>query len=90
MFFTLSLGFGAMISFASYNPVKNNCIRDAYSVVLVNCGTSIFAGMVVFSILGHRQFILEQDIDEVSMMFAELKLKCTVKAVKYFCQKIHL
>ncbi|XP_065058071.1 sodium-dependent neutral amino acid transporter B(0)AT3-like isoform X2 [Rhopilema esculentum] len=54
MFFTLSLGFGALIAFASYMPRKNNCIRDAYTVVLINCGTSIFAGIVVFSILGYR------------------------------------
>ncbi|XP_065668534.1 sodium- and chloride-dependent transporter XTRP3 isoform X2 [Hydra vulgaris] len=57
MFFTLSLGFGALVSFASYMPIKNNCVRDAYVVVLINCGTSVFAGIVVFSILGHREFI---------------------------------
>lgn len=55
MFFTLSLGFGALVAFASYNPVKNNCVRDAYTVVFINCGTSIFAGVVVFSILGYRE-----------------------------------
>jgi len=56
MFFTLSLGFGALIAFASYMPERNNCVRDAYTVVLINCGTSLFAGIVVFSILGHREF----------------------------------
>lgn len=57
MFFTLSLGFGALVSFASYMPIRNNCVRDAYTVVFINCGTSIFAGIVVFSILGHRQHV---------------------------------
>ncbi len=55
MFFTLSLGFGALIAFASYMPRKNNCMIDAYTVVFINCGTSLFAGIVVFSILGHRE-----------------------------------
>eukprot|EP00794_Sanderia_malayensis_P007057 gene7057-7849_t len=65
MFFTLSLGFGALIAFASYMPRKNNCIRDAYTVVLINCGTSIFAGVVVFSILGHRQLKTGTDATKV-------------------------
>ena len=55
MFFTLSLGFGALSSFASFMPYKNQCMRDAYTVVFVNCGTSLFAGIVVFSILGYRE-----------------------------------
>jgi len=63
MFFTLSLGFGALISFASYMPVKNNCVRDAFTVVLINCGTSIFAGIVVFAILGNREYVLGKSVD---------------------------
>ena len=65
MFFTLSLGFGALISFASYMPIKNNCVRDAYTVVFINCGTSIFAAIVVFSILGHREHVLGEPASEV-------------------------
>ncbi|XP_066910380.1 inactive sodium-dependent neutral amino acid transporter B(0)AT3-like [Clytia hemisphaerica] len=55
MFFTLSIGFGALLAFASYMPTKNNCMKDAYTVVSINCFTSILAGIVVFSILGHRE-----------------------------------
>nr|QBP15011.1 solute carrier family 6 [Cyanea capillata] len=65
MFFTLSLGFGALIAFASYMPEKNNCTRDAYTVVLINCGTSLFAGIVVFSILGYRE--LKTGIDATKL-----------------------
>lgn len=57
MFFTLSLGFGALIAFASYMPLKNQVMRDAYTVVFINCGTSLFAGIVVFSILGYREHV---------------------------------
>ena len=55
MFFTLSLAFGALTAFASYMPYHNQCIHDGYAVVIINCGTSIFAGVVVFSILGYRE-----------------------------------
>jgi len=65
MFYTLSLGFGALIAFASYMPRKNNCVRDAYTVVLINCFTSLFAGIVVFSILGHRQLKTGIPVEEV-------------------------
>ena len=71
MFFTLSLGFGALISFASYMPMKNNCVRDAYTVVLINCGTSIFAGIVVFSILGHRQHVTGIPVTEVRFFISD-------------------
>lgn len=66
MFFTLSLGFGALIAFASYMPYHNQVMRDAYTVVFVNCGTSLFAGIVVFSILGYRQLKTGIPADEVS------------------------
>lgn len=56
IFYSLSIGFGALIAFASYMPRKNNCVRDAVTVVLINCGTSFFAGIVTFSFLGYRQY----------------------------------
>lgn len=72
MFFTLGLGFGALVAFASYNPVKNNCVRDAYTVVFINCGTSIFAGVVVFSILGYRELKTGLKATEVRIKVAPI------------------
>ena len=54
IFFTLSLGFGGLIAYASYNPINENTMKDSLIITFTNCGTSIFAGIAVFSILGFR------------------------------------
>ncbi|XP_031298541.2 inactive sodium-dependent neutral amino acid transporter B(0)AT3 isoform X1 [Camelus dromedarius] len=54
IFFSLSLAFGGHIAFASYNPPRNNCERDAVAIALVNSMTSLYASIAVFSILGFK------------------------------------
>ncbi|KAF0303870.1 Sodium-dependent neutral amino acid transporter B(0)AT3 [Amphibalanus amphitrite] len=54
IFYSLGLGFGSLIAYASYNPPKNNCRKDALIVSITNCSTSVFASIVVFSVLGFK------------------------------------
>uniref|UniRef100_UPI00398F1AC3 sodium-dependent neutral amino acid transporter B(0)AT3-like n=1 Tax=Pristiophorus japonicus TaxID=55135 RepID=UPI00398F1AC3 len=54
IFFSLSLGFGGLIAFSSYNSPKNDCEVDAVTVAAINSVTSIFASIPIFSILGFR------------------------------------
>jgi len=52
IFFTLSLGFGIMIAYASYLPEKTNITKNAILTGIINSGYSLFAGFAVFSVLG--------------------------------------
>uniref|UniRef100_A0A4W4GC77 Transporter n=1 Tax=Electrophorus electricus TaxID=8005 RepID=A0A4W4GC77_ELEEL len=54
IFFSLSLAFGGLIAFASYNPRKNNCERDALLVGCINSATSLYASIPIFAILGFK------------------------------------
>ena len=50
--FSLSVGFGGQLVLASYNNFKNNTLRDSLLIGLCNSLTSLYAGIVVFLILG--------------------------------------
>jgi len=53
IFFSLSVGYGGQLALSSYNQFNNNCHRDAFIVGICNSLTSVFAGIVVFAILGN-------------------------------------
>ncbi|XP_031574792.1 sodium- and chloride-dependent GABA transporter 1-like [Actinia tenebrosa] len=66
IYWSLGVGFGTLITFGSYNKFNNNCHKDALIISSVNCGTSFFAGFVVFSVLGFMAHILETTVEKVA------------------------
>jgi solute carrier family 6 amino acid/orphan transporter-like 15/16/17/18/20 len=58
IFYSLGLAFGGLIAYASYNPPKNNCRRDALIVSVTNCSTSLFASIIIFAVLGFKANLL--------------------------------
>jgi len=65
IFFTLSLGFGIMIAYASYLPKKTEIVRDSLIISGVNCLFSLFAGFGVFAVLGYMATTTGQPVDKV-------------------------
>ena len=64
IFFTLSLGFGIMITYASYLPEQTDIGQNAFITCFVNCLYSFVAGFAVFGIVGfmaHSQGVPFED-----------------------------
>uniref|UniRef100_H2YMH9 Transporter n=1 Tax=Ciona savignyi TaxID=51511 RepID=H2YMH9_CIOSA len=52
IFFSIGLGQGTYIAFASYTTTHNNCVFDTLFVATVNSLTSLFVALIVFGVLG--------------------------------------
>jgi len=65
VFFSLSLGFGILIAYASYLPRKSDINNNAFITSLADCGISYFAGFAVFSVLGYLSTITGMGVDSV-------------------------
>jgi len=52
IFFSLGIGWGSIVAFGSYSDRTADFVGHVTKVALINCGTSIFGGFVVFMILG--------------------------------------
>lgn len=79
IFFSLGLGFGSLIAFASYNEYNNNFERQAIIVSLINSGTSVFASIVTFSIYGFKATVnyencLERCVFTLHCVFKHMRL----------------
>uniref|UniRef100_A0A914NDK7 Transporter n=1 Tax=Meloidogyne incognita TaxID=6306 RepID=A0A914NDK7_MELIC len=63
--YSLSVGFGGILSLSSYNPRTHNCYRDAFIITMADGFMSIFGGTAVFSVLGFMSKQLNAKIQTV-------------------------
>lgn len=65
VFFSLSIGFGIMIAYASYLPRKSNLVRNAYITGFADSLYSLTAGLAVFSVLGYLSHVKNVPVSKV-------------------------
>jgi len=66
VFFSLGIGWGTHVTFASYNHKNHNFLYDVYWVPIINAFTSFFAGFSVFGTLGYLSHVNKIPISELA------------------------
>ncbi|GFO21963.1 hypothetical protein PoB_004846800 [Plakobranchus ocellatus] len=66
MFFSLSVSFGGIIMYGSYNRFRNQVYYDALFISIMDLVTSVIAGFVVFTTLGGMAKTIGSTVDQVA------------------------
>jgi len=64
--FSLSLGWGGILTLASYKTFHANVIRDSIMIVCITCFTAIFCGFVIFAVLGVMAEAMDVEVHAVA------------------------
>eukprot|EP00121_Abeoforma_whisleri_P001743 Awhi_evm1s1554 len=67
IFFSLSLAFGVMQAYGSFNEPNSNVVQNAFIIAISNCMFSFLTGFVVFSIIGHLTYIQGIPFDSLAV-----------------------
>ncbi|XP_055535859.1 sodium-dependent nutrient amino acid transporter 1-like isoform X2 [Wyeomyia smithii] len=59
MFFSLTVCFGNVIMYSSFNRFTNNVYRDVTIVTILDTCTSMLSGLIVFGVIGHLAYVAD-------------------------------
>lgn len=66
VFFSLSVAFAIMISYASFLPKDEDVVNTAFLTACCNHGYEIFAGIGIFSIIGYMAYVQGVAVEDVA------------------------
>ena len=72
VFFSLSVGFGVMIAYASFLPPKSDLVNNAMIIALSDAATAYVGGFAVFSVLGYYAGLQGVEVAKVMKSGPEL------------------
>ncbi|TRY75466.1 hypothetical protein TCAL_13114, partial [Tigriopus californicus] len=57
VFFSYCVAIGGLVALGSYNEYHTDYVRDCTIIAIINSSTSLFGGLVIFSVLGYMSFV---------------------------------
>jgi len=66
VFFSLTLGFGVTIAYASYKNPDDDIVKDTWITAIANSAISLLAGLTVFGVLGYLAAQTETPVAELA------------------------
>ena len=84
VFFSLSVGWGILIAYASYMSKKADVVNNALITSFANCGFSFLAGFAVFSTVGYLGVALNMPVGDIKATSFDLAFTTYPTAIENF------
>lgn len=65
-FLTISVAFAIMLTYASYKAPDEDIAKDAWTTAVMDTAISLFAGFVVFAVLGYMAWTTQTPVEELA------------------------
>lgn len=63
--YSLGVGTGGLVAFGSYNAPDEDVVLDSFCIAALNSATSLFAGVAIFAMLGHKARVDGETVGDV-------------------------
>ncbi|CAM1317767.1 Uncharacterised protein r2_g2609 [Pycnogonum litorale] len=80
---SLGLSTGSIIVYGSYNKFRNNCLIDAFTICLIDFGTSVMSCLIFFPAVGHMAARQNLTVDEVLSVEWIFPLRLYLTVISY-------